>query len=107
MGYGHFFDEDLLDVVFGFVFGGEGVEESGEASAGFVGEEDCVEEEGFAASVTAARFGGVGAVGGELAIGEWHTVGIIREWSRGSGVMLLDLLEKNLVIGPWRGHNGG
>ncbi len=102
VGHSHFFDEDLLDVVGGFVFGGEGVEESGEAGAGFVGEENGIEEEGLAAGVTAAGFGGVGAVGGEFAVGEWHTRRIIREGCKGKYVKLLILLEKSVEQVFWR-----
>jgi hypothetical protein len=95
VGDGHFFDEDLLDAVFGLVFGGEGVEERAEAAGGFVGEEDGADEEGFAARV-AAGFGGVGAVGGEFAVGEWHTFGDYTGWVKGfRGYVVVIIGEKS------------
>jgi hypothetical protein len=90
----HLFDEEELDVVLRVVLGIEGIAESGEASAGFVGEKDGLEEEGFAAGVTASGSGGVGAVGGEFAVGDWHTRRIIRDGRKGKYVKLLILFRK-------------
>jgi hypothetical protein len=53
-----------------------------------------LEEEGFAAGVTAAGFGGVGAVGGEFAVGKWHTLGDYTGWVQGQICQVIDLIEK-------------
>ena len=98
VGDGHLFDEEVLDIVLGIVFGVERVEKRGEASAGFVGEKDGLEEEGLAAGVTASGFGGVGTVGGMFAIGDWHTKRIIREGCKGKYVKLLILLKKSVEL---------
>ncbi len=85
VGDGHLFDEDFLVGSFGPEFGHEGVEDGGETLLRFTAfEHDGVGEEsmldGVAGGVFFAALGfwtggfsGVGLVGGEFTIGDWHT----------------------------------
>ena len=97
MGDCHLFDEEEFDIVLWIVVGIEGIEERGEASAGFVREKDGLKEEGLAPGVTASGSGGVDAVGGALAVGDGHTLGNYTGWVKGLGGYVVGFVEKKSV----------